>query len=100
MTKTSKAALSTADAGPLTTDQPTALSTDQLATLTTSDVAALSTADAAKLDMPGLPAQVTLACLYGFFDGNDTFHSWAEGQVVTDPSHIALLIERGAPLAE
>lgn len=49
---------------------------------------------------PKLPAQVTLASLYGFFDDEEKFHSWAQGHVVTDPDHIELLIARGAPLAE
>lgn len=47
-----------------------------------------------------LPAQVTMAGLYGFFDDEGSFHSWPEGHVVTDPVHIELLIARGAPLAE
>ena len=47
-----------------------------------------------------LPAQVTLAALYGFYDDDNQFRGWNEGQVVTDPDHIELLIARGAPLAE
>lgn len=49
---------------------------------------------------PKLPEQLKLASLYGFYDDENTFHSWAEGQVVTDPAHIELLIARGAPLSE
>jgi hypothetical protein len=63
----------------------------------TLEVAPPKAEDSAK---PALPAQVTMASLYGFYDDEGSFHSWAEGHVVTDPAHIELLIARGAPLAE
>lgn len=49
---------------------------------------------------PALPAQVTLSAPYAFFDDENQFRSWNEGQVVTDAEHVETLITRGAPLAE
>lgn len=86
---------STAPGGTAATgDQSGALQPDDNQNL---EAAASKAKEVAK---PKLPEQVTLSSLYGFYDDEDTFHSWAEGHVVTDPDHIELLIARGAPLAE
>ncbi len=50
-----------------------------------------------------MPASVTLANLYSFWEGDENgkpknLRTWFEGQVETDPATIKLLIERGAPL--
>jgi hypothetical protein len=101
--KTNKtAAVTTAAAAVLTTTVLAALSTEQVTTLEQADLAALKPSEdaaPAKAKNGALPDQVTLASLYGFYDEAGHFHGWGEGQVVTDPDHIAVLIERGAPLA-
>lgn len=43
-----------------------------------------------------LPARVTLAAPYGFYDDAGVYQSWAAGQVVQDAAVIALLVARGA----
>lgn len=45
-----------------------------------------------------LPSSVKLKSLYAFFDDQNRFCSWAEGQVVSDPETIRTLIERQAPV--
>ena len=50
-----------------------------------------------------MPASVTLASLYSFWEEDENgkpknLRTWFEGQVETDPATIKLLIERGAPL--
>lgn len=47
-----------------------------------------------------LPESVTLASHYAFFDDDGNLLQWQEGFVVTDPDHVELLVERGAPLKE
>lgn len=42
-----------------------------------------------------LPESVTLAAPYAFYDDNGALHNWHQGQVVTDPEQVALLISRG-----
>lgn len=37
---------------------------------------------------------------YSFYDDSGTLHSWAESQLVSDPSIIALLASRGVPVTE
>lgn len=46
------------------------------------------------------PTSVTLASPYGFYDDDNNLRMWQEGQEVTDPEHIATLIERQAPLKD
>lgn len=43
-----------------------------------------------------LPASVTLAAPYAFYDDEGALRSWGQGRVVDDPAEIALLVERGA----
>lgn len=42
-----------------------------------------------------LPESVTLAAPHAFYDDNGALHNWHQGQVVTDPEQVALLISRG-----
>jgi len=41
---------------------------------------------------------VTLASHYAFYGDDGVFFQWQEGHVVTDADHIAMLIERKAPI--
>ena len=43
---------------------------------------------------------VTLESHYAFADDEGNVHAWHEGQVVTDPDHIAILVKRKAPLKD
>jgi hypothetical protein len=45
-----------------------------------------------------VPDRVTVASYYGFYDEDGNGRFWSEGQVVTEPDDIALLIKRDAPL--
>lgn len=45
-----------------------------------------------------LPESVTLSAPHGFIDESGAHRHWQPGFQVTDPSEIALLIERRAPL--
>ena len=47
-----------------------------------------------------IPASVTLAAPYAYYDDSDVLRSWAAGQVVADASDVSLLIERGAIFTE
>jgi hypothetical protein len=49
-----------------------------------------------EVEVAEVPASVTLDAPYGFYDDDQTYRFWSAGQVVTDSSEIALLIERGA----
>ncbi|WP_208667574.1 hypothetical protein [Pseudomonas arsenicoxydans] len=57
-----------------------------------------------KLDGKDMPEvnhdSVTLASYYGFYDDEGNGRFWSEGQVVTDPADIELLLERDAPLKD
>lgn len=44
------------------------------------------------------PDTITLAAPYAFYEEDGTFRTWQCGHVVTDPEHIALLMERKAPI--
>jgi len=44
------------------------------------------------------PNSITLEAPYAFYEEDGTFRQWLPGHVVTDPEHIALLIERKAPV--
>lgn len=46
------------------------------------------------------PESVTLASYYGFYDEEGNGRFWSEGQVVTDPADVELLLERDAPLKD
>lgn len=43
-----------------------------------------------------LPATVTLACPFAYYDDAGDLHSWGAGRVVTDADEIADLAARGA----
>lgn len=47
-------------------------------------------------EVDALPASATLAAPYAFYDDDSKLHSWAAGQVISDPNELALLVERGA----
>lgn len=47
-------------------------------------------------DEAELPARVTLAAPYAFYDDENVLHSWLAGSVVEDPAEIAVLVDRGA----
>ncbi len=51
-------------------------------------------ADPAKRE---LPAHVKMKTPYAYYEDGGRLRSWAEGEMVTDPSEIALLVERKAP---
>jgi hypothetical protein len=51
-------------------------------------------------EQPKMPAKLKMLSLYGFFDDNKRYRSWHEGDVITDPSEIQLLVERKAPIEE
>jgi hypothetical protein len=46
---------------------------------------------------PPIPAVVEMASAFGFYDDQSVGHFWAEGQIVTDPTDIALLVAQNAP---
>ena len=46
-------------------------------------------------ELDELPESVTLAAPHAFYDDNGALHNWHQGQIVTDPEQIALLISRG-----
>lgn len=46
----------------------------------------------------GGKAEVVLAAPYAYYDADGVLNSWHPGQKVTDPTIIAVLIARGAPL--
>lgn len=46
------------------------------------------------------PAKVRLTSLHGFIDEDDRHRTWQEGDVVSDPSEVKLLTDRGAPVVE
>lgn len=52
--------------------------------------------DVEDTEVEELPAKITLAAPYAFYDDDNQLQSWLEGSVVEDPETIALLIERGA----
>lgn len=60
---------------------------------TTSTVQKTDVVDTEEAD---LPARVTLAAPYAFYDDENVLHSWLAGSVVEDAGDIALLIDRGA----
>lgn len=47
-----------------------------------------------------MPASVTLASPFGFYDDAGLGRFWSAGQVVTKPDEVAILIERMAPLEQ
>jgi hypothetical protein len=51
-------------------------------------------------EKPPLPAKLRMLSLYGYYDDNKRYRSWHQGDVITDPSEIQLLVERGAPIEE
>lgn len=53
--------------------------------------------DTAKAE-PSLPASVTLEHLYSYYGDDGLLRTWGQGVVITDPSEIADLITRKAPL--
>lgn len=71
---------------------------DTAAEGTTPQPPAARTPDAKKPKAAALPASVKLASPYAFYDDDNNMRSWSHGQVVTDPEHIAVLLERAAPL--
>jgi hypothetical protein len=50
---------------------------------------------------PTLPTKIRItAAEYGFWEGEGAskrYRGWKEGEDVTDPAEVALLVERGAP---
>lgn len=48
----------------------------------------------------GLPEKVRIAKLHGYFDENHRYREWHEGDVVSDPAEVSLLISRQAPLID
>ena len=44
-----------------------------------------------------IPAVVEMASAFGFYDDAGAGHFWNEGQIVTDPDDIALLVAQNAP---
>jgi hypothetical protein len=51
-------------------------------------------------EKPPLPAKLKMLSLYGYYDENKRYRSWHQGDVITDPTEIQLLVERGAPVEE
>jgi hypothetical protein len=47
-------------------------------------------------DVDVLPASLTLAAPYAFYDDAGAMHQWLAGQTVADATEIALLVDRGA----
>jgi hypothetical protein len=45
-------------------------------------------------------SEVVLAAPYAYYDEDEKLHAWSAGEVVRDAATIALLTERGAPLAQ
>lgn len=52
--------------------------------------------DVEDTEVDELPAKITLAAPYAFYDDDGELQSWLAGSVVEDPDTIALLIGRGA----
>lgn len=61
-------------------------------------VAALKVAAADKV--AALPRSVTVARDFAFYSRPGLIHRWPAGTVVTDPTEIAMLLERRAPLED
>lgn len=50
-------------------------------------------------DAPAAPSKsVVMEANYGFYEDSGRFRSWKEGEVVTDPAEVKLLLDRGAPV--
>lgn len=50
-------------------------------------------------EMPDpMPTKVVLTNIYGFLDEEGGNNFWSEGQEVSDPDEILILVERGAPI--
>jgi hypothetical protein len=47
-----------------------------------------------------VPESITLSAPHGFIDDEGNHRYWQQGQVVTDPEEVALLIEREASIEE
>ena len=47
-------------------------------------------------DVDVMPASLTLAAPYAFYDDAGEMHQWLAGQTVSDATEIALLVDRGA----
>jgi hypothetical protein len=56
---------------------------------------------AAEPPAPALPTKLRItAAAYGFYEGEGEgkrYRGWVEGEIVTDPAEVALLVARGAP---
>ena len=46
---------------------------------------------------PALPEKLRVNQEHGFYEDTGRLRLWHEGDVVTDPTEIALLLDRGAP---
>ena len=57
-------------------------------------------AKAPKDNTSEVPQSVTLSAPHGFIDDEGNHRYWQQGQVVTDPEEVALLIEREASIEE
>lgn len=55
-------------------------------------------APAEKAEEKKYPAKLQLEVLYGYFDENNRYRQWAEGDVVTDAAEIKLLVDRAVPV--
>lgn len=70
---------------------------------------AVDSAKQSQIEMPNLkangdpmpspmPTKVVLTNIYGFLDDEGGNNFWSEGQEVTDPDEILILVERDAPI--
>jgi ALTTAQ repeat len=125
LTTSDVSALSTEQVQSLTTTDAAALTTSDVSALVAGDVAPVNPTKKAKAtvrtqvkkpvvnvvtaetttktdvedtEVDELPAKITLAAPYAFYDDDGKLHSWLEGSVVEDSDTIALLIGRGVIL--